>query len=82
MNPGRNKEWWTEGGLNTDFTKGYDLIFPVEIWDGSSWALRRYGELGAQCTPVNCVKMLEVEVDKIILPSTQAEFRIIEAGGF
>ena len=58
------------------------MIFPVKIWDGSSWALRREGELGAQYNPGNYVKMLEVEVDKIILPSTQAEFGIIEAGGF
>ena len=64
MNTGRNKEGWMEGGINADFTKGCDLIVPVEIWDGISWELRREGEIGAQCTPRNFVKMLEVEVEK------------------
>ena len=60
VNTGRNKEGWMEGGINADFTKGCDLIFPVEIWDGISWELRREGERGAQCTSNILTKFLGV----------------------
>ena len=44
--------------------------------------LSREGEWGAQCTPEEYVNMLEAEVDKRIFPSTQADFRLMEVGGF
>ena len=42
----------------------------------------REGELGTKCNQGDYVKMVEVEVDKIIFPSTQAEFGYMEADGF
>ena len=38
LNPGSNNEGRMEGKLKKYSQKGYDLMVPVEMWDGISWS--------------------------------------------
>ena len=80
LKPGRKRGGQMEEEINKDYQKGDESRVLVQIWDMRSWAYE--GELGDQCNLVEDVKMVRAEVDKSILPRTQAEFKYMESGGF